>query len=159
MKTPHPKTVEACTIAMALALTPIVLASDDDPFKDVVASFASFTTVSTHEGSSSIVEWNESSNSKDIELQAGQTLRITLTGNPSTGYAWVPKQSDSPLAQWMNKGTNAAQTDQKRTGSPIQQTFEIKALEAGDLVLHFDYLRPWEKKAPSKTLKLRITIQ
>jgi predicted secreted protein len=81
-----------------------------------------------------------------VTVRQGGTVRITLPGNPPTGYDWqiVPgsggflKQDEEP----------SFKAESSLTGAPGMLTYTFKAVQAGDTVLVMQYSQPWEKDQP-----------
>ncbi len=77
-----------------------------------------------------------------IRARVGETFKIKLPGNPTTGFLWIakvlsPDKIISPLdTTWENEVTLA--------GQPRTQVLNFKALSAGKADLIIEYKRPWE---------------
>ena len=95
-----------------------------------------------------------------ISVNKGQTKRITLESNPSTGYSWaltktVKKHDPIVITK---SGYIPEQTD--RVGAGGMQFWDIKARMPGKTELLFEYKRPWEKNtAPVKTKEVIIYVK
>ena len=79
-------------------------------------------------------------------VRAGQTLALTLPGNPSTGYSWgVAVLDGSALSQ-----VNDVETYQvsKGLGAVARQTVRLSALKTGQASFRLDYQRPWLADLP-----------
>jgi predicted secreted protein len=96
--------------------------------------------------------------SASVQLRVGDTLRVVLAANVSTGYSWQVAANDAAILQpGSSQNTPAAQ---QRMGAPGRQTlsFTAKALGQDHLTLH--YARPWEKHAqPARTYALSVTVK
>ena len=95
-----------------------------------------------------------------VEAFVGQTLRIRLPGNPSTGYTWVVKvlKGDS-VAQHGKLVFERAEGTGGMAGAGGTLVATFKALRPGPTTVILEYKRPWEKKDPERTQVLRFTIQ
>ncbi|SDF55367.1 inhibitor of cysteine peptidase [Fontibacillus panacisegetis] len=83
------------------------------------------------------------------EVTAGESFKITLEENTSTGYSWSYK-SDSDAIQLIAENSEApSQTDPPMMGAPSQKTWTFKADKKGTYTLKFSYARPWEKDVPA----------
>ena len=63
-----------------------------------------------------VVEWDEENGGDPVSLKVGQTLRIRLEGNSSTGFSWTPQESDSALYEWVKKEAKPASDGDGRVG-------------------------------------------
>lgn len=97
-------------------------------------------------------------------LEVGQVLRISVSGNPSTGYVWelatplpagVEQIDAPPLPQ-----PPEADTTPGRVGAPALQWIYLRATKAasGEVVLY--WRRPWEKDTPPvRTVRYAFTVR
>jgi len=95
---------------------------------------------------------------KSIEVKKGQTVSVTLEGNPTTGYLWqVAKIDESVLKQ---TGDFDFDADSNLTGAGGKLTFHFETVGAGSTALQLVYKRPWEKDAkPEKTFDVTIVVK
>ena len=94
-----------------------------------------------------------------LRLKYGETLRIVLNSNPSTGYVWGQDGTpDSDIIRLFNsqflksENTNIA-------GAPGKQEFIYKVVGYGETGIRLSLKRPWEKVPPTATFQLRITVE
>jgi len=79
-------------------------------------------------------------------VRAGQTLTITLPGNPSTGYSWgVAVLDGSALSQVNDVETYPVS---KGLGAAARQVVRLSALKTGQASFRLDYQRPWLADLP-----------
>ena len=95
-----------------------------------------------------------------VEAFVGQTLRIRLRGNPSTGFTWVVKRlKGESVAQQgklvFEKGEAAA----GMVGAGGTVVVPFKALKPGPTTVLLEYKRPWEQKDPARAQVLRFVIK
>ncbi len=96
-------------------------------------------------------------NGRQIELQKGQTLAISLEGNPSTGYTWEMAESEGSILRQVGEIEFKAESD--LVGAPGTQTLRFEAVESGQTELKLVYHRPWEKDLePLETFTLQVTV-
>lgn len=81
-----------------------------------------------------------SDNSKVIEVEKDMTFAIALDENPSTGYTWSIKESDS--FELIGDGYIAIKTDELIVGSGGTRYHGIKALENSEFKVEFDLIAP-----------------
>ncbi len=76
---------------------------------------------------------------------AGQTVALTLTANPSTGYTW--EMDDLPGSALFQ--VNGVETRQiaPGLGVPARQIIQLEAVETGHADLCLLYHRPWQTSA------------
>ncbi len=95
-----------------------------------------------------------------IHLKVGQTHRLELKSNPTTGYSWYPtkKIEKNPIIQLVKSGYEADKAH--LVGSGGTQYWEIKGKKAGNYNLTLQYKRPWEKKTKAAEVKkFVITVE
>jgi inhibitor of cysteine peptidase len=95
-----------------------------------------------------------------INLKVGETQRIELRSNPTTGYSWYPtkKIEKNPIITLVKSGYEADNTG--LVGSGGIQFWEIRGKKAGSYTLTLQYKRPWEKKVkPVEVKKFVIEVQ
>jgi inhibitor of cysteine peptidase len=92
---------------------------------------------------------NQKNVTKQVEVDAGDTLIVTLCSNPSTGFAW-------PESAQISNQTILQQADHKyvapeaeggatpATGAPGQEVWTFTALKKGTSTIYVEYSRPWE---------------
>lgn len=96
-------------------------------------------------------------NGRQVELNRGQTLIVSLSGNPSTGYLWQLGEVDEHILQ-----QTEAKFEQKsdRVGASGLQIFYYKAIGTGETVLKLVYRRPWEKNVePLETFYVQVIVR
>lgn len=89
-----------------------------------------------------------------VNLTQGDYFKITLEANDSTGYSWH-YNSEKPLVKLIATTTTARNT---AIGSPSTVHYIFKAEAVGQQSLDFQYLRPWENKAPEQEAKFPLMI-
>jgi C1A family cysteine protease/predicted secreted protein len=109
--------------------------------------------------------------SRQIELNEGQVLVISLESNPSTGYMWEVEEADERILHQtgkaefepelpapMESATIAAQAARTRLlGAPSKQILRFEAVAAGQTTLRLVYRRPWEQDVkPARTFSLQV---
>jgi len=106
------------------------------------------------------VDVNEDNNGGTIRVLPGETIRVRLRSNPSTGYSWAL----GPLEEGMleTSGESAFEADSHREGEAGYGGCEIwtfKAERSGETDISLSYERPWEDDRPAdKTFRLHVVI-
>ena len=95
------------------------------------------------------IDLAESDDGKSVNVQLDRRVRISLAGNPTTGYSWflVPIQGAAVKAV----GEVVYKPKAHKPGMVgVGGTFELmlRAVKAGEAVVRLEYKRPWEKDTP-----------
>ena len=82
----------------------------------------------------------------DYIVRKGETFKIELKANPTTGYHWVIVHNDHRNLTDSISDVYTADQSKKTAiaGGGGEQTFEFKAQAKGLDTLNFIYMRPWE---------------
>lgn len=95
---------------------------------------------------------------KTITLKTGDTLVITLDGNVTTGFNWIPAAQNPVLLNQL--GDVAVTPESSLVGAPGKIVLQFKAVTQGQTVLHLDYKRSWETGvAPEKTFEVTVVVK
>jgi predicted secreted protein len=95
---------------------------------------------------------------KQINVQKGQMLTITLAANPSTGYNWEVAQTEGAIMRQV--GETEFQADSQLPGAPGKQTLRFESVAMGQMELRLVYHRPWETDVePLETFTVQVTIR
>ena len=92
-----------------------------------------------------------------ILVRKGETFKITLTSNPTTGYQWN-ENFDETLIQLINKTYKA--DEPQLMGSGGTEIFEFKAIGSNsNTTIKFAYARAWESVPPIDEKSFNIKIK
>jgi inhibitor of cysteine peptidase len=109
------------------------------------------------------VKLTDADNGKAITVKVGDDIQVILTGNPTTGYSWTATLSDKDKAVLQQQGDPVyaqGNANPSVVGAGGAFTFTFKAAAKGQVVLKFDYARPWETGvAPIQTYTATITVE
>ncbi|HAH05915.1 MAG TPA: hypothetical protein DCM05_05185 [Elusimicrobia bacterium] len=86
--------------------------------------------------------------SRSHEVSLGETFRIELPANATTGYEWKFKELDGNLLRVDSSGYDRS-SNPKLAGAGGTAWWELRALQTGKTVLRLLYYRPWEGEAKS----------
>lgn len=105
------------------------------------------------------VQLTEADNNKEITLEVGSQLVITLPGNPSTGYNWEVKTIDAAIVGQVGEPQFVSDnTELVGAGGQLSLTFE--ALKAGSTTIELVYHRAWETDvAPLQIFTIQVTVK
>jgi len=97
-------------------------------------------------------------NGREMQLKKGQTLVVTLEGNPTTGYSWevVEPLNEQVLRQ---AGEPEFQQESDLVGAGGVQILRFEAVNAGKMTLKLIYHRPWERDVePLETYSIQVVV-
>jgi inhibitor of cysteine peptidase len=99
-------------------------------------------------------------NGKQVTLQAGENLTLTLESNPTTGYSWQVTELDKAiLVQEGEPEYKQSPGSEGLVGAGGTETFRFKAAGSGETSLMLGYMRPWESVPPVETFEIRVLVQ
>ncbi len=125
----------------------------------VVACSQSKNETPSNPSSQKFVDVGEENNGSTIHVLPGETIRVRLRSNPSTGFSWAL----GPIEEGMfeTSGESEFEADPHREGEAGYGGCEIwkfKAEQSGKTEISLFYARSWEDKEPAKTFKLQVVI-
>lgn len=99
---------------------------------------------------------DEGSNGREVALETGQMLKITLHENASTGFRWIVQVKPEILRESSDQSPETPKGPPGRGGVRI---FSFEALRPGSGELELEYRRIWEETAaPARTYKLLVRV-
>jgi inhibitor of cysteine peptidase len=106
-------------------------------------------------------EFNQRSQiQKEITLNNGDQVIVTLISNATTGFSWNENAAiaDISIMQQLKHDNIAA--DSSKLGAAGAEKWTFKAQKAGTTTIHLEYSRPWEGGEKSVwTFDLTITVK
>ncbi len=96
---------------------------------------------------------------REKQLKKGQTLVVTLEGNPTTGYSW---EAAEPLDEQVLQQAGEPEFTQESDliGAGGVQILRFEAVNAGKFTLKLVYHRPWEKDVePLETYSIQVVVR
>jgi len=121
--------------------------------------------------------------SEELEVHAGDSFRIVLCSNPSTGFQWseltqisdptILQQTEHRFAPPKDKGDRPPagegeddtprpkdKGDRPPPGTPGKEVWTFKALKSGASTISMEYSRPWEGGEQGEwTFVLNVTVE
>jgi inhibitor of cysteine peptidase len=96
---------------------------------------------------------------REVQLNKGQTLAVTLEGNPTTGYSWeVAESLDEKVLRQVGEAEFKAESEALGAGGV--QILRFEAVNAGQTTLNLVYHRSWEEGVePLETYSLQIVVR
>ncbi len=103
------------------------------------------------------VELIETDNGRKISVSEGESISLTLAGNPTTGYRWKLVAVDSAVLAAEAEPVFTA--DSSQTGSGGKFKFRFTPLKTGSTAIKLIYHRPWEKdQKPIQTFEAYVSV-
>ena len=98
-------------------------------------------------------------NGSEKQLKKGQTLVVTLEGNPTTGYSWeMAEPLDEQVLRQVGEPEFKAESD--LVGAAGVQILRFEAVNAGKTTLKLVYHRPWEEGVdPLETYSIQVVVR
>jgi len=107
-----------------------------------------------------MVQVDDSFNGREVSLQVGDTLEVSLSENASTGFQWsVPHELKHKFDKVIREREQAVDGSSGPPGKPGVRHLYFEAIGTGMAELELHYRRPWESKAPpARKFKLRVRV-
>ena len=83
-----------------------------------------------------------------VELTVGQSMTVTLPGNPTTGFMWSVAECPDVVQVNLALEKVAPRSGPPLCGSPRATVATFAGLKAGQGTVTLIYARPWEKDTP-----------
>lgn len=97
---------------------------------------------------------------QSVELAVGQSMTVTLPGNPTTGFVWSVAECADVVQVELAFEQKAPQSGPPLCGSPRATVVTLTGQKAGQGSVKLIYARPWEKgTAPAATRILNVTVK
>jgi predicted secreted protein len=101
--------------------------------------------------------------SRELEVEAGNLLMVTLCSNPTTGFEWseTANISDTSILEQVSHEFIPPQSGQSsQTGAAGQEVWVFRALEEGTSTVYMEYSRPWQGGEKAVwTFELTVTVE
>ncbi len=97
----------------------------------------------------------EKDHDRTVDIRLGQTVRVTLPENASTGYRWAVERSDEEILETLKPEPHYPAG---AVGSGGEVAFAFRGRKAGTGEILLKRWRPWEGDA-SVTGRFRLRIQ
>ena len=157
MKTPGGKGIAVWILLFAFAAAIVVAAA---------TACGSDATASDDPGQSNdgqVFDLTEMNDGADLTVSVGDTIRVTLGGNPTTGYEWASDLSEDASTVLKLSGEPLYEPDEVAediVGSGGKFTFTFTAAAAGQAELKLKYWRQFEPDtAPIDTFTAYVTVK
>jgi len=101
----------------------------------------------------------QTDNGKTFTVKTGETIEVTLAGNPTTGYTWQMAAPSSGAALYKQLGEAVFKAESTALGAGGVLTFEFQAIAKGEGTLKLIYSRPWENVPPAQTFEVKLSVE
>lgn len=106
---------------------------------------------------SGVVKADKSAAGSTVAMKEGQTLEVTLEGNPTTGYEWTVAAPAGGTLEQVGEPEFKAQST--LAGAPGTYLFRFKAESKGEEKLTFTYKRSWETTPQDETFTFTVSVK
>ena len=97
---------------------------------------------------------------RQIAIDEGQVLTVSLPAQPGTGYSWQVATLDEDAGLVAIGKPQFKKVGKVLPGGIEQQVFRFRATDAGAVHLELQYKRPWEKDSPpAKVYSVDVEIR
>ena len=123
----------------------------------VVACSKSKNETPSNPSSENFIDVDEHNCGDTIRVLPGETIRVKLRSNPSTGFSWAL----GPIEDVFFEVGNKFEADPHReyeAGYGGCEIWEFKAEQAGETDISLFYARSWEDKDPANSFNLHVII-
>ncbi len=107
-------------------------------------------------GAPMVLLLNESDNGRTVALHAGESLRITLPENATTGFRWDPERWDREVVGMIAEEPHYPAVGQVGSGGNVEFLFQARKPGVGEIILR--EWRPWEGE-PSVIARYRLHVE
>jgi inhibitor of cysteine peptidase len=98
----------------------------------------------------------QSNNGKSVTISQGETVRMRLDENPSTGFRWVLEQGNDEILELLT--SDYIQGSGAGVGGAGQRVWKFTAKKSGDVRLVMKRWRAWEGDK-STVERFEVTIR
>jgi len=107
-----------------------------------------------------MIQVDDTFNSREVTVQVGDTLEVSLSENASTGYQWsIPPAVKNKLTPALREREESVDAPDGPPGRPAIRHLYFEALAPGTVDLEIHYRRSWESdKPPARKFTLRVVV-
>ncbi len=109
-------------------------------------------------GAAEVTALQAQDNGREIRVQAGAIIELSLETQGGTGYTWEFDCLDEEHFELLKTETKLL-GDQRLVGGPVLMTWRLKTKKPGESRLALDYFRPWEPRSTAiKHFQVQVRI-
>jgi inhibitor of cysteine peptidase len=102
------------------------------------------------------LEFDESANGREVPVALGQTIALSLSENPTTGFRWELAEDGQPACAPLGESFTENTTGGVGRGGTRRWLF--KAVAAGSSRIALVSRRAWEKREPERTVRFSVLV-
>jgi inhibitor of cysteine peptidase len=108
-----------------------------------------------------MIQVDDTFDGREVTLQVGETLEVSLSENASTGHRWsIPPELKRKLTPTLREREESVDAPKGPPGSSGVRHLYFETIAAGTAELEIQYRRSWENnKEPARKFRLRVLIQ
>ncbi len=103
-----------------------------------------------------MVEVNESSDGRKVDVPLDNELQISLSENPTTGFQWVAEDLAKAVCDLVDDQFESG--DPSARGSSGMHHWRLRANKKGEGRIVLNYKRSWETKPASKSFTITVRV-
>ncbi len=100
----------------------------------------------TNQEESTVNDANQTSSK--IETKVGEKFTITLPANLTTGYSWRIDEIKPAIVRKDDYKYNQSANARGLVGVGGEEVWTFEAVSKGRVIIHLEYVRPWEVDVP-----------
>jgi inhibitor of cysteine peptidase len=105
-----------------------------------------------------MVVLNDSDAGRQVVLNPNQSLEVSLSGNPTSGYQWLLDPASAAILK--PAGEPVYRPDSALVGAGGTYTWRFTAIAVGQAPLQFVYRRIWEQDTPPlRTFAVTVVVK
>ncbi|MHB1345878.1 MAG: protease inhibitor I42 family protein [Candidatus Humimicrobiaceae bacterium] len=104
--------------------------------------------------------FTEKQNNASIDIKSGDSFRIILKSNQTTGYGWkLSEKTDAKIIFLVSSDYETSSRDKDIAGAGGIETFTFQAAKPGQTKLILEYIRSWEEDSePANIYSLDVNV-
>lgn len=97
----------------------------------------------------------------DYDIEAGDSVKLELAANPSTGYAWrYATEPDSTILKFINKEVQAkADSANPMVGAGHTEIWVFKGIGGGTTSIDLKYVRHHNPEEPAREKSYKVRVK
>jgi inhibitor of cysteine peptidase len=126
-----------------------------------VVALSCVLTPSVHAQERKMIKVDATFNDREVTLQSGDILEVSLSENASTGHQWIiPQEVRTKLTPVLREREETLEGPAGPPGSPGVRHLYFDAAAPGTAKLEIHYRRSWEgDKLPARKFTLRVMVR
>lgn len=105
-----------------------------------------------------VIVLTEKDAGQNVSVVKNDIFKISLDGNPTTGYNWVVSDLDGAILKQL--GDPEFKSDSNLMGAGGKITLTFQAIAAGKTTLKLEYRQPWDTTTlPEKTYEVNVEVK